>query len=336
MWNSQVVSHRKNIRTSFRGFRVFSIPIKQMRVGLDFSGVDSPLFVLPSYIDHVFSCEVDKTATAVLLTNHSPTHFYPDITKRDHSKVPDVDLYVAGFPCTSWSTMGQRKGRGDPRGRLFDHVLAYLTAKRPPKFILENVAALVKRSFFPTILSSLRALGYNVEHHVLNTRDFGLPQHRERVYIVGSLSTLPILDFPVVPHQFTLAQLYKEEDRPVVYLTAFQQRNVDTIVQRMKKRGWDLSRPQLLDPQRSPNWTRIPPGDGVSPCLTTKAARFLWYCEDDQGEPLPHCRLSARDALSLQGLKNLNQAGKSRGQIIKLAGNAMSTTVLSLLFQQLV
>jgi len=251
-----------------------------IRVGTDCSGIESPLFALRAMgvaFHHVFSCEQNKTAAEVLLANHSPAHFYPDVTERDHHNVPDVDLYLAGFPCQTWSTMGRRAGRGDPRGRIFDHVLAYMSAKRPPHFVLENVAALVKRSFFPTILSSLRALGYHVGHHVLNTRDCGLPQHRERVYIVGSVSTLPTMQFPPPPHQFTLDQLYDAEDRPEVQLTAFQQRNVDTIVKRMRKAGWDLTRPQLLDPQRSHKWTRVPPGEGISPCITTNAARFVWY-----------------------------------------------------------
>ncbi len=116
--------------------------------------------------------------------------------------MPDFDLLCAGFPCQAFSIAGRREGFADARGTLFFEIARLVGAKRPAYFLLENVPGLLshdKGRTFHTILCSLHELGYHVEWKVLNSKDFGVPQSRKRVYIVGYLDGRcagKILPFP--------------------------------------------------------------------------------------------------------------------------------------------
>ncbi len=116
--------------------------------------------------------------------------------------MPDFDLLCAGFPCQAFSIAGKREGFADARGTLFFEIARLVADKRPAYFILENVPGLLshdKGRTFHTILSTLSELGYGVEWKVLNSKDFGVPQSRKRVYLVGYLDRRcagKILPFP--------------------------------------------------------------------------------------------------------------------------------------------
>lgn len=112
-----------------------------------------------------------------------------DIQKVEASDIPDCDILTAGFPCQPFSKIGKLHGFSDARGTLFWDVLRILKAKQPKAFVLENVANLVnhdKGYTFERIRDGLEnELGYHVYYQVLNTKDYGLPQDRKRIYIVG-------------------------------------------------------------------------------------------------------------------------------------------------------
>ena len=180
-----------------------------MKIGTDFSGIGSPEMALKLLnIEHeqVFACEIDKYARKSFEAIHgSPQTFYEDITKRDHSEIPQLDLYVAGFPCQAFSMAGKRKGFDDVRGTLFFNVAEFIKINQPKCFILENVKGLLSHDggkTFQTIISLLTdnggtangqifipyfedGLGYHIYYKVLNTKDYGIPQNRERIFIVG-------------------------------------------------------------------------------------------------------------------------------------------------------
>ena len=115
---------------------------------------------------------------------------YGDATAIVPKLLPDFDLLVGGFPCQAFSIAGKRKGFDDTRGTLFFDIARILAEKRPRHLVLENVKGLLSHEqgkTFQTILGVLSDLGYSVEWQVLNSKDFGVPQNRERVYIVGHL-----------------------------------------------------------------------------------------------------------------------------------------------------
>lgn len=134
--------------------------------------------------------EVDKYAIQIY-QKHFPNHKgYGDATKIDATNLPDFELLVGGFPCQAFSIAGQRRGFDDTRGTLFFEIARILKEKRPRMFLLENVKGLLSHDngrTFKTIIATLAELGYCVEWQVLNSKDFGVPQNRERVFIVGYL-----------------------------------------------------------------------------------------------------------------------------------------------------
>lgn len=135
-------------------------------------------------------CEIDKYANQAYNAIYEPKGeiYYEDATKINPSTMPDVDLICAGFPCQSFSVAGKRLGFDDTRGTLFFEVARIAREKRPAFLLLENVPGLLSHDggrTFETILSSLVEMGYHPEWCVLNSKYFGVPQQRRRLYIVG-------------------------------------------------------------------------------------------------------------------------------------------------------
>lgn len=134
--------------------------------------------------------EIDKYAIETY-QKHFPTHKnYGDITKIDETTLPDFDLLVGGFPCQSFSIAGRRRGFEDTRGTLFFDIARIVRKKQPRILLLENVKGLLSHDqgrTFGIIISTLDELGYDVQWQVLNSKNFGVPQNRERVFIVGHL-----------------------------------------------------------------------------------------------------------------------------------------------------
>jgi DNA (cytosine-5)-methyltransferase 1 len=136
----------------------------------------------------VYSCEINPTCQAVYADNFGETPF-ADITEIDLQSIPDFEVLTAGFPCQPFSICGKRKGFEDTRGTLFFHICRILAAKQPAIAVLENVKYLIYHDGGKTlaiILESLKELGYYVSYALLNSKDFGVPQHRERLVIIAS------------------------------------------------------------------------------------------------------------------------------------------------------
>jgi DNA (cytosine-5)-methyltransferase 1 len=134
--------------------------------------------------------EIDKYAIKVYERNFNGHTNYGDATKINPKELPDFDLLVGGFPCQAFSIAGKRKGFDDTRGTLFFDIARILAEKKPKHLVLENVKGLLSHDqgrTFQTILGVLSDLGYRVEWQVLNSKDFGVPQNRERIIIVGHL-----------------------------------------------------------------------------------------------------------------------------------------------------
>lgn len=137
-------------------------------------------------------CEIDKSANQAYCAIYNPEGecYYEDATKIDPNTMPDFDLLCGGFPCQAFSIAGRRGGFDDARGTLFFEIARIAAVKQPNYLFLENVPGLLSHDggrTFATILSTLDELGYDVTWQVLNSKDFGVPQARKRVYIVGYL-----------------------------------------------------------------------------------------------------------------------------------------------------
>lgn len=148
----------------------------------------------------VFSAEIDPHAIEMYKENFKDNPAC-DITKLDPKDIPDFDILCAGFPCQAFSISGKQKGFSDTtRGTLFFDICRILKQKQPKAFILENVSNLEKHDKGNTLfvmINSLNDLGYFVSYKVLNAKDFGVPQNRERIIIIGSKSR-KVFDFDLL------------------------------------------------------------------------------------------------------------------------------------------
>lgn len=152
----------------------------------------------------VFTSEIKPYAVKVLKENHPDEIIYGDITEIEAKKIPDFDFMLAGFPCQAFSAAGKRLGFEDTRGTLFFEVERIMKEKKPFGFILENVEGLVNHDrenprdrqgrTLSIILSRLSELGYEYSWRVLNAKNFGVPQDRKRVYIVGTKKEKPNIE----------------------------------------------------------------------------------------------------------------------------------------------
>lgn len=138
-------------------------------------------------------CEIDKYANQAYNAIYEPKGelYFEDARKIDPNELPDIDVICGGFPCQSFSIAGLRRGfKDDARGTLFFEIARIAAVKRPMFLLLENVPGLLshdKGRTFATILGTLDELGYDVAWQVLNSKNFGVPQSRKRVYIIGYL-----------------------------------------------------------------------------------------------------------------------------------------------------
>ena len=214
-------------------------------------------------------CEID-TYVQKLYRNYYNTEkelFFDDIRTIKTSSLPDFDIFCGGFPCQSFSIAGKRQGFDDTRGTMFFEVARILRDKRPRYFILENVKGLLNHNggkTFQTILKILSDIGYQTQWQLLNSKFFGVPQNRERVYIVGCYGT---------------------ECTGKIFPLEGRRSEINCKVDLM----------QISQTSGNPQGSRIYDSDGLSPCLLAgnncKGAfinkpRFDKYKESDTVETL--------------------------------------------------
>lgn len=306
--------------------------------------------------------EIDKYAIKVYERNFNGHKNYGDATTINPDTLPDFELLVGGFPCQAFSVAGKRAGFNDTRGTLFFDIARILKVKRPRHLVLENVKGLLSHDTgktFQTMLKVLSDLGYRVEWQVLNSKDFGVPQNRERIYIVGHLGgECRGKVFPITGTNRKDTRIIGQD---VAYtIDANYHKGTNTL---------DKSRRsivQINQPKHSNN--RVYGTDGVSPTLNTmqggnrqpfiapvltpsrKEKRQNGRRVKDNGEPSftltgqdQHGvqidtrirRLTPKECERLQGFPDDWTAGESDTQRYKMCGNAVTTNVVQAVMEKL-
>ena len=191
----------------------------EINIGTDCSGIEAPIEALKKIkkkygidFNHIFSSETNKYAIDCIKKHNNPKILFGDIQKRNIKDVPNIDVYVSGFPCQPYSRANKFKSEVDPRLNLFEDCLKVILKKKPKCFILENVKTLKtlnKGYYFNQIVDRLEDNGsYNVYNKVINSKDQGIPQCRERLYIIGILKSDIKKDF-VFPYDLKMKPLKK-------------------------------------------------------------------------------------------------------------------------------
>ena len=172
--------------------------LQKIRIGSLFSGIGGFELgfkkALGKKVRICWACEIDKYCREIYQKHFPDVKLYGDIREINPEELEDVDIITGGFPCQSFSVAGKRKGFKDRRGSLYFEILRIAKIKKPNYILLENVYGLFtqnKGHAFETILKTLAELGYCIEWQMLDSQYFGVPQHRERVFIIGYIGEGP-------------------------------------------------------------------------------------------------------------------------------------------------
>lgn len=204
----------------------------------------------------VYANDIDDNACKIFNENFDIKPDNRDIRKINSSELPDFDILTGGFPCQSFSIIAQnpkRLGVKDDRGKLFFEMCRILRDKQPKCFIAENVKGLLtanQKSAFPLIMEEFKNSGYDVKYMVLNSANYGVPQKRERVIIVGFRKDLNInFIFPnhVITNEDLFEPLKKVIDNNVDEKYYFSERAVEGMMKKREKmnkgRAQDIEKP---------------------------------------------------------------------------------------------
>lgn len=266
----------------------------------------------------VFSSEWDKAAQTTYTSNFGEIPF-GDITKIKAEFIPHHDILLAGFPCQAFSIMGKMKGFDDTRGTMFFEVARILNYHHPKAVLLENVKQLVSHDdgkTFQIILETLGKLGYHVKWKVLNALDFGLPQKRERVIIVGFMDKDAAenfnFDFPKVP--YSLDGILEPDEKIEESLIAS-----DEIQAKRQKRveGKNVFYPSIWHENKSGNISILPYA-----CALRTGASYNYLLVNGYRRP------SSRELLRLQGFPDNYNIVVSHTEIRKQTGNSVAVPMI--------
>ena len=254
-----------------------------------------------------------------------------DIQQVDENDIPDCDILTAGFPCQPFSKIGKLHGFADARGTLFWDVLRILKAKQPKAFVLENVANLLKHDkgyTFERIRDGLEnELGYHVHYKILNTKDYGAPQDRKRIYIVGFKEDVPFeFPEPVELKKFVGDILEKEPVHDYYYMSQKYMDGLEKHRERHAAKGHGFGY-KILDPT------------GISTtCVVGNMGRERNLIQDAprpgvvgrSGSPLNSAgirKLTVREYARLQGFPDDYEFSDKVTVAYKQIGNAVSPPV---------
>ena len=266
----------------------------------------------------VWANEWDKYACQIYRKNFGEGELYEgDITKIKTEEIPDHDLLVGGFPCQAFSIAGKRLGFDDTRGTLFFEIARILADKKPRYFLLENVRGLLSHSngkTFQTILEVLSDIGYVLQWEVLNSKNYGVPQNRERVFIIGHLrgERRPEV-FPIRAYHKENDGFQSEEDRQGAWIPCLNTR----YGQRWSGEGYIADKQSSFEKRNKSNSSNI--------------IRRTAYSNDTRIR-----KLTPIECERLQGFPDNWTEGISDTQRYKCLGNAVTTNVITEIGKRLI
>jgi DNA (cytosine-5)-methyltransferase 1 len=263
----------------------------------------------------VFSSEWDTDAQKMYEANHGDKPS-GDITQIDPKNIPDHDILLAGFPCQPFSILGKSLGFADTRGTLFFNIEEVLRIKKPYAFMLENVKQLKSHDKGRTLLiirEKLEKLGYFVHMKVLNALDFGLPQKRERLIIVGFKEDINFIFPKPLGYYQMLSQVLESDDEIDPSYFA----NEKIVANRLEKIKKTYSTPSIWHENKGGNISALPYS-----CALRAGASYNYLLVNGKR------RLTSRELLKLQGFPENFKIVVSYQAMRKLTGNSVAVPVI--------
>lgn len=296
--------------------------------------------------------EIDQYAIKIY-QQHFNHKNYGDIKTINAQSLPDFDLLVGGFPCQSFSIAGKRRGFNDTRGTLFFDIARILQSKRPKLLLLENVKGLLSHDggrTFAVIIQTLTKLGYDLQWQVLNSKNHGVPQNRERVFIVGHLRGTRR------PEVFPFGESYKKSDistreesgfrvPPITtqggrnlrgaFINELPQsqrvRGVDGLSSTLSANGGGMGAKTGLYMVDDPSRKKGLVDKNISPTLRSEAHGNLPSIVSD----MKIRRLTPTECERLQGFPDGWTEGVSDAQRYKCLGNAVTVNVVQAIIERM-
>lgn len=283
----------------------------------------------------VFSSEYNHHAQRAYELNFGEFPF-GDITKLNLDIVPKHNVLCAGFPCQPFSISGKMKGFEDTRGTLIYHVFKIIEQHKPDVVLLENVKHLVyhdSKRTLATIIQHLEELGYVVSKNVLNASDFGVPQNRERIIIIGHKSkkfdfskikkqTKPVLkdfldkenEFEFLDESYTILEEQKKQDSGLIF-AGYRNKTI-------RKAGVRPGTEHLSRVHKQPN--RIYSTEGVHPALPSQesSGRF-WILHEGKVR-----KLTIDECYRIMGFPDKFKKIYNRGELYKQIGNSVAIPMI--------
>jgi len=283
----------------------------------------------------VFSSEFNYHAQRAYELNFGEVPF-GDITQLDLNVVPNHNVLCAGFPCQPFSISGKMKGFEDTRGTLIYHIFKIIEKKEPEVVLLENVKHLLyhdKKRTLATIIQHLEELGYKVSKKVLNASDFGVPQNRERIIIIGhkkekfdfsklKTKTKPVLkdfldkenDFEYLDEPYTILEEMKTQDSGLIF-AGYRNKTI-------RKAGVRPNTEHLSRVHKQPN--RIYSTDGVHPALPSQesSGRFWIYHKNKVR------KLTIQECYKIMGFPKEFKLINNRSELYRQIGNSVAVPMI--------
>ena len=343
---------------------------KKLRVFEGFAGYGGASFALRKLKDKhknfnyevVAYSEIDKYASSLFDANHKDKNGkniknYTDITKANPNDkdFPDFDLFTGGFPCQPFSTAGMQKGVEDPygRGTLFEHIMRICEVKKPKYILLENVKGLLSKKFDDTrkqMCDMLRDMGYVANKDdknesplamaVLNSKNYGIPQNRERVWMFARLGGLP-KDFSMKPpeqkNDLRLGDFLDPFDKVPsnLYLS---EKQIEHLKEKHKIDSFIVDKPLCFDVYNN----KIKK-DGYSITLTMPEHNSIRVIEANPNKEIVR-KMSVTEQFRLMGLEGLDDGkckvdivfdNQSYTQLSKRAGNGWDVNLVTILLEHI-
>jgi DNA (cytosine-5)-methyltransferase 1 len=278
--------------------------------------------------------ENDKFAIEFFENNHPGILNYGDITKIDPNNIPDFDLFTGGFPCQPFSQVGLGRGEEDIRGTLFYDLIRICDVKRPKHILLENVKGLQTSRHgktLDTLVKKLTELGYDVVYKLLNSKDYGIPQNRARLWIYGYHGTLPST-FRLDPPKEELKLFFKD----------FLDKKTDeelflnqTQIERLKELyGLDFI---VKEPACVDLYNKNIRKDGISVTILEPHHNKMRIAHPPKNKELLVRKYSITEHYRLMGFKKekINFCNQSYQQLCKRAANGWDINLVTRIFNQI-
>lgn len=314
---------------------------KKIRVFEGFAGYGGASFGLKrSGLNYevVGMSEFDKFASQLLAQNFPGIKNWGDITQIDPKELPDFDLFTGGFPCQPFSSAGMQLGFDDKygRGTLFFHIIRICKEKRPQYLLLENVKGLTQKKFtetFETMKQSLRDLGYGeLAYAVLNSKDYGIPQNRERLWMFARLGGLPE-NFNIVPPKIELKHRFGDfldsEVPSVLYLS-------DAQIAHLKVKH-NIASFLVDEPLCFDVYNKKIKRDALCITITQPEHNSLRVIEVPKDGKEIVRKMSVDEQFRFMGFENgeLDYSGHSYSQMSKRAGNGWDVNLVGILLKHI-